>query len=47
MKKSVKLFKKQSADPPVLDMKPELPKPATQMPERYRHAGRKGQRGGR
>lgn len=33
--------------PPVLDIKPELPKPSTHLPERHKHTGRKGQKGSR
>lgn len=33
--------------PPVLDAKPDLPKPPTHVPERYKHTGRKGQKGSR
>ncbi len=50
MKKSMKA-KSKSAEPvghpPVLDIKPELPKPLAHMPERHKHAGRKGQKGAR
>lgn len=33
--------------PPVLDIKPDLPKPSGHMPERHKHTGRKGQKGSR
>ncbi len=50
MKKSMKTRNKPAepaGHPPVLDIKPDLPKPSGQMPERHKHAGRKGQRLGR
>ncbi|WP_157255961.1 hypothetical protein [Pelomonas sp. Root1217] len=50
MKQSMKAKNKPAepvGHPPVLDIKPELPKPSTHMPERHKHAGRKGQKGSR
>lgn len=50
MKKSMKAKSKRAepvGHPPVLGIKPEVPKPSGHMPERHKHAGRKGQKGGR
>lgn len=50
MKKSMKAKSKPAepvGHPPVLGIKPDLPKPSALMPERHKHTGRKGQRGGR
>ena len=50
MKKSMKAKSKPAepaSHPPVLDIKPDVPKPSGQMPERHKHAGRKGKHGGR
>lgn len=50
MKKSMKAKSKPaepSGHPPVLDIKPDVPKPSGHMPERHKNAGRKGQKGGR
>lgn len=50
MKKSMKAKSKPAepvGHPPVLDIKPEVPKPSGQMPERHKQAGRKGHKGGR
>lgn len=33
--------------PPVLDVKPDVPRPSAPMPERHKHSGRKGQKGSR
>lgn len=32
--------------PPVFDIKADVPKPAAQLPARHKHTGRKGQKGG-
>ena len=50
MKKSMKPKSKPAepvGHPPVLDIQPDVPKPSAQMPERHKHTGRKGQKGGR
>lgn len=33
--------------PPVLDIKPDAPKPSAHMPERHKHSGRKDPKGSR
>ena len=51
MKKSMKAKSKLAepvGHPPVLDIKPDLPKPSGHVPEeRHKHAARKGHKGGR
>lgn len=48
MKKSMKAKRPPAepvSHPPVLDVKPELTRSSSHVPERNKHAGRKGQKG--